>query len=176
MAAIRAGLAVVCAAVASCGAPRDEAPRPPAPGEERAFEGAWTAAGQRQTLALGADRRVSVASLSGSLLLTVDGGLGVGFQARAITFSDSGTGNLGRFVWTDQRGDQVFGELQGGAADTGRHVTGTITGGTGRYAGLSGELSFDWQYVIEAEDGAVQGRAVNLKGRVRRGGGAGAAP
>ncbi len=48
---------------------------------------------------------------------------------------------------------------------------GTITGGTGRYAGLEGEYSFTWQYVIAREDGAgvIQGRAADLSGRVRRG-------
>jgi hypothetical protein len=92
-------------------------------------------------------------------------------RARALTFSDSRTGSLGRFVWTDERGDQVFGELAVGAVATGRHVEGAITGGTGRYAGLSGKLEFEWQYVLETEDGLVQGRAVGLKGRVGRTGG-----
>jgi hypothetical protein len=56
---------------------------------------------------------------------------------------------------------------------TGKRIVGTITGGTGRYAGLEGEYSFTWQFVIPTEDGLVQGRAVGLAGRVR---GAGARP
>ena len=55
-----------------------------------------------------------------------------------------------------------------GARAGGQGLLGTITGGTGRYAGLEGEFSFTWQYVVSAEDGAFQGRAVGLKGRVRR--------
>jgi hypothetical protein len=48
---------------------------------------------------------------------------------------------------------------------------GTITGGTGRYAGLDGEYAFTWQYVVAPADGAgvIQGRAADLSGRVRRG-------
>ena len=51
-------------------------------------------------------------------------------------------------------------------------IAGTIFGGTGRYAGVSGTYEFSWQFVIEAEDGSIQGRAVGLKGRVRSGSGA----
>jgi hypothetical protein len=93
----------------------------------------------------------------------------VGFQARAVLFSDSATGGVGRCVWTDERGDEIFSELAGGAIASGRRVTGTITGGTGRYAGLTGEYEFEWMYAIEAEDGRIQGRAVGLKGRARAG-------
>ncbi len=42
-------------------------------------------------------------------------------------------------------------------------------GGTGRYAGATGSYEFSWQWVMEAEDGSIQGRAVELKGRVRPG-------
>ena len=50
---------------------------------------------------------------------------------------------------------------------TGRRLAGTITGGTGRYAGITGEYSLEWQYVVEGEQGAIQGRAVGLSGRFR---------
>jgi hypothetical protein len=49
---------------------------------------------------------------------------------------------------------------------TGSHVVGTITGGTGRYAGVTGEYELRWQYVIETDEGTISGRAVGLKGRV----------
>ena len=55
-------------------------------------------------------------------------------------------------------------------------ISGTILGGTGRYAGATGTYEFSWQSVIELEDGSMQGRAVDLKGRVRAGPGAGAPP
>ncbi|HEU4383336.1 MAG TPA: hypothetical protein VFR85_07495 [Anaeromyxobacteraceae bacterium] len=111
-----------------------------------------------------------MASLAGSVLLTGERGLGVGFRAQAIVFSDSLMGGVGRCVWTDDRGDQIFSELAGGPVAEGRHVKGTIVGGTGRYAGATGEYEFWWQYLIEAEEGLIQGRAVGLKGRARAGG------
>jgi len=42
---------------------------------------------------------------------------------------------------------------------------GTITGGTGRYAGLTGEYRFRWKYVIDAEQGHISGRTDDLVGR-----------
>ena len=104
--------------------------------------------------------------MTGSLLLTGQRGLGVGFQAEAIGISDTVTGGIGRCVWTDQRGDKVFSELKGEPLGTGSRVVGTITGGTGRWAGLTGEYELRWQYVLESDEGTISGRAVGLKGRV----------
>jgi hypothetical protein len=93
----------------------------------------------------------------------------VGFLAEAIALSDTRTGLVGRAVWTDERGDRVFSELTGAAVGTGNRIAGTITGGTGRYAGAQGSYQFSWEYVIEAEEGAISGRAVGLAGRLRVG-------
>jgi hypothetical protein len=93
----------------------------------------------------------------------------VGFKAQAIGFSDSRTGMQGRCVWTDERGDMVYSELRGEFVGTGNHITGTFIGGTGRYAGVTGDYTFQWQYVVDAEDGAVSGRVVDFKGRGRFG-------
>jgi hypothetical protein len=86
-----------------------------------------------------------------------------------IALVDSATGMQGRSVWTDERGDQVFGELRGEGTAERNRIAGTILGGTGRYAGATGSYEFSWQFVMEAEDGSIQGRAVGLKGRVRPG-------
>ena len=72
-------------------------------------------------------------------------------------------------MWTDTRGDRVFSELKGEPVATGRRVTGTITGGTGRYAGVTGDYSLTWQYVAQDVDDVVQGRSVDLRGRLRKG-------
>lgn len=154
---------------AACNQPTVPTPGSPAPGEWRTFEGAWSASGTRQMIKLEADHRASIFDLTGSLLLVRDQGLGVGFQAQAIGFTDSLTGMQGRCVWTDERGDKVYSELKGEFVATGNHIQGTFLGGTGRYAGVTGEYSFQWQFIVESEDGTVSGRAVDLKGRARIG-------
>jgi hypothetical protein len=152
---------------AACSQPTVPSPEIPSKGEWRTFEGTWSASGTRQTLNLGTNHRASIFDLTGSLLLVGDRGLGVGFKAQAIGFTDSLVGMQGRCVWTDERGDKVYSELKGELVATGNHIVGTFLGGTGRYAGVTGDYSFQWQFVVESEDGAVSGRAVDLKGRAR---------
>lgn len=152
---------------AGCSRPSAPTAEIPPSGDWRTFQGTWSASGTRQTLSLETNHRALIFDLTGSLLLTGDQGLGVGFQARALGFTDSLAGMQGRCVWTDDRGDQVYSELKGEFVATGNHIVGTILGGTGRYSGVTGEYSFEWRFVVESEDGSVSGRAVDLKGRAR---------
>ena len=138
-------------------------------GEWLTFEGTWTAAGTRRTLRLGPDDRAAIFELTGSVLLTGAQRPSVGFKAQAIGFSDSRTGMQGRCVWTDERGDMVYSDLKGEWVGSGNHIAGRFIGGTGRYASVTGDYSFQWQYVIDTEDGEVSGRVVDLKGRARFG-------
>jgi hypothetical protein len=155
----------------------EESPSPhAASGEWLEFTGSWNASGSRKTISLGADRRGSILDLKGTMLLAGADRPGVGFHAEVIALVDSATGVLGRSVWTDERGDQVFSELQGEGTAARNHVTGTILGGTGRFADVTGTYEFSWQWVMEAEDGSIQGRAVDLKGRVQVGAAAGGSP
>jgi hypothetical protein len=153
-------------AVSAC-RPASESRKPPGtPGEWLEFEGSWNAAGSRRIISLGAERRASILDLSGTMLLAGPKRPGVGFRSEVVALVDSDTGLVGRSVWTDERGDQVFSELQGeGTADRNR-ITGKFLGGTGRYAGATGSYEFSWEWVMEAEDGTIQGRAIELKGRV----------
>ena len=160
----------ICVLTPACDQPAGDPAASALPADDwRTFEGTWTAAGTRRTLHLGADHRAAVFELTGSLLLTGTERPAVGFQARAIGFSDSRDGMQGRCVWTDERGDEVYSELKGEWVGSGNHIAGTFVGGTGRYAGVTGDYSFQWQYVLDAEDGAVSGRVVDLKGRARLG-------
>jgi len=165
----RSAVVALALAAAACG-PVPEAQKPvAASGEWREFEGSWNATGTRRTIPLGADRRGSIIELRGTLLLAGPGRPGVGFESEVIALVDSATGLLGRSVWTDERGDQVFSELKGEGTAAQNRITGTILGGTGRFAGATGSYEFSWRFVIEAEDGSIQGSAIGLKGRVRPG-------
>ena len=135
----------------------------------REFEGTWTAAGNREVIALGSARKASVSILRGSLLLSGPQRPALGVRAEAVVFNDSATGMIGRAVWTDDRGDQAWSELRGEGTATGNRISGTFIGGTGRFAGLTGDYTFTWRFVLETEDGTVQGQSVGLKGRVRVG-------
>jgi len=133
----------------------------------REFEGSWNATGTRKSISLGQGRQSSIIDLHGTMLLTGEGRPGVGFRADVIGLVDSDTGFVGRGVWTDERGEKVFCELTGEGTKDSNRIEGTIVGGTGRYAGVTGSFGFSWEYVIESEGGAIQGRAVGLKGRFR---------
>lgn len=157
-----AGLLVATA----CGpAPRRSQPLPPG-GEWHEFQGTWTAAGSRHTMLLGDDRRCSISNLEGSLLLAGTSRPAVGFRAEAMVFNDSVTGMVGRAVWTDENGDQVYSELRGEGTTTGNKIFGTFLGGTGRYTGATGTYEFSWRFVLETEDGTVQGQSIGLQGSV----------
>ena len=100
-------------AAAACG-PATQSPRlAAAPGESLEFEGSWNAAGRRHSISLGEGRLGSIVNLKGTMLLAGPGRPGVGFQSEVIGLVDSATGFQGRSVWTDERGDQVYSELQG---------------------------------------------------------------
>jgi hypothetical protein len=152
--------------LAACSGPSTDRGVVPAPGETRTFEGTWSASGSRRTLQLEGSHKSSIFNLTGSLLLTGEGGRTFGFKGDVIGLSDSIAGGAGQSVWTDERGDRIFSNLRGQPIGTGSRVVGTITGGTGRWAGVTGEYELRWQYVIESDDGAFSGRAVGLKGRV----------
>jgi hypothetical protein len=118
---------------------------------------------------MGSDRRAAISTFEGSLVLTGSKGVGVGFRSEAVLFSDTATGMIGRAVWTDEHGDQVFSELRGEGTAADNKISGTFVGGTGRYQGATGTYAFSWRFVIENEDGVVQGQSTGLNGHVRVG-------
>ena len=131
------------------------------------FEGSWNAVGRRLVIPLGGDRRASLLELNGPLLLAGPGRPGVGFTAQVIALNDTAVGLVGRSVWTNEKGDEVYSWLEGQGTSRNNRITGKFIGGTGRYAGVSGRYELSWQSVIETDDGTVQGRSVDLKVRAR---------
>jgi hypothetical protein len=167
----RASAMVAVTLIATACGPSSESPKTAdqAAGETGEFSGSWNAAGSRKIISLGGERRAATINLRGSILLAGPGRPGVGFRSDVIALADTETGLIGRSVWTDEKGDQVFSELKGEGIAAKDHITGTILGGTGRYAGVTGSYEFSWQSVIETEDGSIQGNATGLKGRFQAG-------
>ncbi|HQZ15347.1 MAG TPA: hypothetical protein PKU70_11330 [Vicinamibacteria bacterium] len=160
------GLGLALAGMAGGGQTPASAP----PDSGRPFEGTWSASGRRQTIPTETGGSAAIVEVSGAISLTVGEGLSRGFRGELIGFDDGQGLSVGRSVWTDERGDRLFSRIKGESLQTGKRFVGAITGGTGRYAGLEGEYSFTWQYVVSAEEGLIQGRTVGLSGRVRRSG------
>ena len=136
---------------------------------ERHFTGSWSITGNRQTLKMGPDHRAEIFRLGGSLMLAGDSRPGLAFRSDIIGLRDNQSGMQARSVWTDERGDQVFSELRGGAGGPGQLIEGRFVGGTGRYAGVGGQYTFKWRTLVESEDGSVSGRVVDLEGWARIG-------
>lgn len=136
----------------------------------RTFVGTWSATGERRTLPTEGGGTAAIERLSGSVVISVGEGVGRGFRGDFIGFDDGRASSVGRWVWTNERGERIFGELRGEPVQTGRRFVGAITGGTGRFAGITGGLEFTWQHVVTTEEGTIQARAVDVKGRYRRGG------
>ena len=160
-----AGLLVVTA----CNRSREASESLSTDSEWHEFQGTWTAAGSRISIPLGDGRRASTSKFEGSLLLGGPSRPAVGFRAEALVLNDTATGLIGRAVWTDDRGDQVFSELTGNGTSTGNKLVGTFVGGTGRYAGAKGSYEFSWRFVLETEDGQVQGQSMGLNGKIHVG-------
>ena len=152
------GLSVVPAAQRSAAAVNDA---------WRTFNGSWSALGRRQTIPTEGGGTAAVVYLSGAVVIAKGSNLGDGLLGEAIAFDDGRNLSTGRAVWTDTRGDRIFSQLSGEPVAAGRRIVGTITGGTGRFAGVVGEYELTWQYVARDDD-QVQGRAVDLRGRLRK--------
>ena len=135
----------------------------PPPDRSQAFEGTWSASGQRQTVPTESGQLAAITRVSGAVVLSN----GSGFAAEAIAFDDGANASTGRAVWTDRKGDRLFSTLRGGPLQAKRRITGAITGGTGRWAGVTGDYELTWQYVVSADRGEIQGRSVDLRGRLR---------
>jgi hypothetical protein len=164
-----AAFAILLSLVACRQAPEQGSgiPKAALSGQMTEFAGSWNARGSRRSIALGENRRGSIIELKGTMLLSGASRPAVGFRSELIALVDSETGLVGRSVWTDERGDQVFSELKGEGDASSNRIVGTFLGGTGRFAGVTGSYEYSWQFMLEAEDGAIQGRATGLKGQVQ---------
>jgi hypothetical protein len=140
---------------------------PPSPDGWRPFKAAWTLSGTRELLPTEGPRPAAIVHLQGPLVVTGGEGLGRGFLGEAFIFDDGGSLVVGRAILTDGKGDRIYSSMKAEPVGTGRKATATITGGTGRYAGLEGSFTFAWQYVVSPDSGEIDGRVADIEGRTR---------
>ena len=162
--------ALVAAAAIAAQAPVP-APQAPAADTWRTFEGSLSASGERHTLPTESGRPAATLRLSGPVAITAGEGLSRGFRGEVIGFDDGAGLTVLRGVWTDERGDRIFSQLKGETVASGRRISGTITGGTGRYAEHHRRLLLRMAIRRRSRAGSIQGRAIALKCRYRGGAG-----
>lgn len=166
---MRRGLAAALAlAMPVCMAGSIQPPVTPDLDGWQTFGGRLTATGRGATVPMETGALATSVQLSGSLIITGDDHLRRGFHVEALGFEDMAGSGVGRAVWTDDAGDRVFSRIVGMPVVAGRSSSAVITGGTGRYAGITGSYTFTWQYVLSGEHGEVHARTTSLSGRFRR--------
>jgi hypothetical protein len=135
------------------------------------FTGSWIANGTRAPFPFVGGRQVFTFKIAGHVSLQTPLGRKKDYWSECVGLADSATGVVGRCVWKDLAGPELYLMLQSDRLQQGSQVTGTIVGGTGPLAGISGDLSFSWSTVIVQTDadGAVTmtGQTRNLDGRYR---------
>jgi hypothetical protein len=139
--------------------------------ESGEFKGAMIANGTRTPFSFGNDRQVFTFKLFGHVNLQTSLSKKKDYWAECVGLADSTTGLTGRCVWKDLDGPEIYLTIQSDKLQQGSTVTGTIIGGSGHLAGISGELSFNWSSVITQmeSDGvlSVTGHTKNLIGSYR---------
>ncbi len=133
------------------------------------FKGSWIANGTRTPFAFGSERQVFIIKITGHVNLhNAPLGKKKDFWAECVGLADSVTGLVGRCVWKDLAGPEVYLAIQSDRLEQGSRVTGTIVGGTGRFAGISGDLSFNWSSVTTQTDAegveTMTGQTKNIAG------------
>ena len=139
-------------------------------GESGEFKGNWIANGTRTPFPFGDDRQVFTFKISGHISLQSSLARKKDYWSECVGLVDSVTGLTGRCVWKDLAGPEIYITVQSDRLQQGSLVTGTIVGGSGKLAGISGDMSFNWSSVIsQTEDGVatVTGETRNLGGHFR---------
>lgn len=135
------------------------------------FKGSWIANGTRNPFPFVADRQVYTFKLAGHVSLETTLGKAKDYWSECVGLADSATGVIGRCVWKDLAGPEIYITLQGDKLEQGGLISGTIAGGSGTLAGISGELTFNWAAVVALPDAdgtvTVTGQTRNLVGRYR---------
>jgi hypothetical protein len=132
--------------------------------ESGEFKGTMIANGTRTPFPFGDVRQVFTFKLGGHVSLQTPLGKKKDYWSECIGLADSTTGFVGRCVWKDLDGPEIYLTIQSDKLQQGSQVNGTIVGGSGKFAGITGDLSFNWSSVITQTD--AEG-VVNVTGQTR---------
>ncbi len=139
--------------------------------ESGEFKGTWIANGTRTPFPFANGRQVYTFKQAGHVNLKTTLNRKKDYWSECIGLADSTTGISARCVWKDLAGPEIYIQLQSDQFQQGSKITGTIVGGSGPLARISGELSFNWSSVIVQTDEngivSVTGETRNLGGSYR---------
>lgn len=129
------------------------------------FQGQWSVTGEEQTMDFLDGRQVSIVRHRGMVNLEKSGGLPRAFFSYCLGFRDTKT-STARCEWVDSRDERLFIETTRALMGMDDLVTARIVGGTGRYAGIRGEIELRvWIYSApNKEEGQVQAYSDSLRG------------
>ena len=138
--------------------------------KEGSFAANWSAAGESETLVLDEIRAVTTIRSRGVVVTESDQGFVRALQTDCIGINirDVEANGTGRCVWIDSDDDRVVSEIVGALSDAMATVRGTFLGGTGKYAGLTGEYELSWQSLLTIEEeGTIHGYSTSMIGTWR---------
>ena len=100
--------------------------------ESGEFKGTMIANGTRTPFPFGDGRQVFTFKLGGHVSLQTPLGKKKDYWSECIGLADSTTGVVGRCVWKDLDGPEIYLTIQSDKLQQGSQVTGTIVGGSGK--------------------------------------------
>jgi len=138
--------------------------------EERAgaFDAYWAMSGTVHTVEVTGRGMAAAGGLTGTVTVQTSEGPVPSFETDCVIFADDKSGGTGRCVWTGTSGDQVFVELRSSGPVGSGHARGSFTGGTGRFEGIDGQFTFEWNYSVRGgSDASLDGATLAMRGRYR---------
>jgi hypothetical protein len=108
------------------------------------FTGSWIADGSKDSWPFGAGREVALFRLTGHVNLKNQIGKENDYWSECLGLVDTENKSDVRCIWKSLDGQKIFLVLQGEILEEGSSMTGTIVGGTGEVAGISGTVNIIW--------------------------------
>ncbi len=132
------------------------------------FVAYWAVSGKVHIIDFANSDVAAAGSHTGTVTINTSEGPVRAFETDCVAFTDNEKSH-GRCVWTGPLGDLIYVELRGtGLAGFGR-TRGTFVGGTGKYDGIEGGFSFEWNYsVSRGQDATFDGYTLEMQGNYRK--------
>jgi len=133
--------------------------------KEGSFRASWNVSGTIHLMEFKDRGWVAAGRHEGTIILQTDKGQIPTFETECVAFADESQGGVGRCVWESTDGDLIYVETSSsGMGGLGRS-RGKFVGGTGRFDGITGGFSFEWNYNVSGwEDASFDGYTLAMTG------------